>query len=95
LNSFGHCSLIRNKLVCRDRSGYGRMQRCSWGTRKGSSSIDRGGSRDCRDFRKEGILTQMGDMLELPREIRDQSITLLAGRVLEQSSNVLSQFVLL
>jgi len=93
LNSFGHRSLIRNKLVCRDRRGYRRRQRCSWGTQKGSSSIDRGGSRDCRDFRKEEILTQMGDTLEFPREIRDQSITLLAGRVLEQSSNVLLQFI--
>jgi len=35
----------------------------------------------------------MGDTLEFPREIRDQSITLLAGRVLEQSSNVLLQFI--
>jgi len=69
------------------------MQRRSWGTRKGSSSIDRGGSRDCHNFRKEGILTQTGDMLELPREIRDQSITLFARRVLEQSPNVLPQFV--
>jgi len=35
----------------------------------------------------------MGDALKLPREIRDQSITLLAGRVLEQSSNVLTKFI--
>jgi len=35
----------------------------------------------------------MRDALKLPRKIRDQSVTLLAGRVLEQSSNVLSKFV--
>jgi len=69
------------------------MQRCSWGTQKGSNSIDRDGSRDCHDFRKEGILTQTGDTLELPREIKDQSIMLFAGRVLEQSPNVLPQFI--
>jgi len=69
------------------------MQRCSWKTWKSSSSIGRSRSRNYCDFRKGGIVTQTEDTLKLPREIRDQSITLLAGRVLEQSSNVLPKFV--
>jgi len=35
----------------------------------------------------------MRDALELPREIRHQSITLFAGRVLEQPTDMLTKFV--
>jgi len=92
-DGFGYYSLIGNKLVCRDRGRRRRRRRCSWGTRKGGSSADRSRSRNCRDFGKYGILTQTRDALKLPREIRDQGITLLAGRVLEQSPNVLPKLV--
>jgi len=62
-------------------------------TRKGSGHINRNRDRDCHDFRKEGILAQMRDVLEFPREIRHQSIVLFAGRVLEQPTNILTKFV--
>jgi len=92
LDSSCHSSLVRDKLVYRDRSSHGR-ERCSWRTWKGSSHIDRNGGRDCHEFRKERILAQMRDVLEFPREIGHQGATLFAGRVLKQPTNVLTKFV--
>jgi len=79
-------------LICKDRSRH-RRGRHSWRTWKDSGHIDRNRGRDCHDFRKERILAQTRDALELLREIRHQSVTLFAGRVLEQPTDMLTKFI--